>query len=512
MPSQGSYFKGWLSLQPAKGLLNPIRDSVVPLFGQVLDIIYESSDPESVGMIRVKVYNQSNSKSEDDIVTAATPADRNIIKYPVPGEIVLLKYGLTDKQSDGHIVSQLFYTTVMSSAASVNYNSNPYYMESIGRDTATETFTKEFEKRFEQKLINQESFIQNGKIISRPQLRPFEGDFIIQSRWGSTIRLGSTGFKEKNQWSKKGGLSGNPITIIRVNRSTVNGSVVENVDKDDSSLYMCSRQVIPVTLAVSKKLKSFAYVYDVSPVGMTVSTIDKTAFVESPFQDSPLYFAMNSPGNAPAGSSTADSLNLQGAAKLAYELLIEREGTILEAMWDVSNWRIGHGSSTITTEAGLVVKLDSVKASWPTGWANKETGQLIYTNIGNEVDTKGQAYGRGSIWKSSMSNRPQQPLITQKEADLDLARRIAQEFLPDARKSVNNDVAWEAIGPGAQAALVSIKYNYGNIHSSRTFGSKTPAEVARQGDRNVLANYIQNEMPGGSKERHAVEAQYARMA
>lgn len=299
MTKVGSYFKGWSSLNPASTTLPPTTDSVEPLFGQVLEVIYESTNQDGVGLIRVKIYNQGTGKDEDGITSYAYPADRNIMKYPVPGEIVLLKHGVVDSQSDGHMIKALFYTTVLSSAGNITFNSNPYYLERVPRSDASSTFTPEFEKRFESRLVNVESFIENGKVKSRPQLQPFEGDFIIQSRWGSTIRLGSTGFKEKNQWSKKGGLSGNPITIIRATRSNGEVTVVEDIDKDDSSIYMCSTQVIPVTLSVSAKMKSLAYTYDVpvSPAagGGGASTggglkfiDDTTAFEESVWIEMPV--------------------------------------------------------------------------------------------------------------------------------------------------------------------------------------------------------------------------------
>ena len=80
-------------------------------------------------------------------------------------------------------------------------------------------------------------------------LRPYEGDTLLEGRFGNSIRLGATTFNDlpnKNRWSNEGEI-GNPITIIR------NGQIedkqgesfehiLEDVDGDDSSIYLCSKQ------------------------------------------------------------------------------------------------------------------------------------------------------------------------------------------------------------------------------------------------------------------------------
>lgn len=279
----GSYFKEWAALQSRVNPAVTGQDGVVPFFGQVLEVTYDSDKVEDIGKIKVKIFGQDTAKQEDAIASFAYPADKNIIKYPLPGELVLLSKGLTDYQSNGYVAVRLYYTSVITSAMNITYNANPYYLNSVGRDQSSVTFTGDFERRFEKSLVNNESIIENGTIKKRPELQPFEGDFILQSRWGSAIRFGSTGFREKNQWSNKGGLSGNPITIITVNRSTGTDTVVEDINKDDSSIYLCSTQIIPIQLATAKKLKSYAYVYDVAvtPGDLLASSVDTTKYIES---------------------------------------------------------------------------------------------------------------------------------------------------------------------------------------------------------------------------------------
>ena len=87
-------------------------------------------------------------------------------------------------------------------------------------------------------------------------LLPYEGDYIVEGRFGNTIRLGATARsgvipkEQKNNWSNGAkGEVGDPITIIR-NGQAVNldnqGWVhtLENINTDPSSIYLTSNQKI----------------------------------------------------------------------------------------------------------------------------------------------------------------------------------------------------------------------------------------------------------------------------
>ena len=95
----------------------------------------------------------------------------------------------------------------------------------------------------------------NEKINIKPLL-PYEGDYIIEGRFGNSIRFGATARSESipvsqsNNWSTgTKGEVGDPITIIR-NGQSVNldnqGWVhtLENINTDPSSIYLTSNQKI----------------------------------------------------------------------------------------------------------------------------------------------------------------------------------------------------------------------------------------------------------------------------
>jgi len=91
-----------------------------------------------------------------------------------------------------------------------------------------------------------ETFIEEPNIHP---LLPFEGDVIIEGRWGNSIRFGSTVKERPNNWSITGS-NGNPITILRNgqgdNRPEGWLPTVEDINKDDSSIYLTSTQNIPL--------------------------------------------------------------------------------------------------------------------------------------------------------------------------------------------------------------------------------------------------------------------------
>ncbi len=90
------------------------------------------------------------------------------------------------------------------------------------------------------------TFIERSNIHP---LLPFEGDNIIEGRWGNSIRIGSTVKNTSNTWSTIGN-NGDPILIIRNGQGnqTDEGWIptVEDINNDESSIYLASSQKIPL--------------------------------------------------------------------------------------------------------------------------------------------------------------------------------------------------------------------------------------------------------------------------
>lgn len=94
-------------------------------------------------------------------------------------------------------------------------------------------------------------------------LQPFEGDDLFEGRFGQSIRFGSTVDGDMSIYSKKpewkGGSNTDPITIIRIKKPDGSGNygnsttlqkgstnkyVIEEIDKDDASIYLTTTQAL----------------------------------------------------------------------------------------------------------------------------------------------------------------------------------------------------------------------------------------------------------------------------
>ena len=92
-------------------------------------------------------------------------------------------------------------------------------------------------------------------------LKPFEGDFLLEGRFGNSIRMGYTNRPKENYWSSNIEDIGDPITIIsnglpndpliyknnNIEDDDINSywfQTVENINEDPSSIYLTSNQKI----------------------------------------------------------------------------------------------------------------------------------------------------------------------------------------------------------------------------------------------------------------------------
>lgn len=474
----GSYFKDWPSIMPTKPFVDRRGgDSIQPYFGQVLDVLYDNGD--FVGIIRVKIWGINQGKEDygkvkttegeetDIIETYAEPADINIIKYPVPGEIVILTIGLRSRDDEDITTKTFYYTSVLSAGGNISYNGSPYYINTTKARTGLGTTStdlrnaEEYKKRFEKVMKESKKFYESDKLKVRPVLRPYEGDMIIQSRWGSSIRFGSLGFEDNNQWSKKkSGLSGDPIMIISANSSTGNATSVEDVNTDDTSVYLCSSQTVPISIATSENLLSFSRVYNIPAKSVGTVILDKTAFQKPTPRPPEIWLTGNYYGDG-AGSSnggnnnsggpitfTGDGGNIgngtytgNGDGKtylemfgptspyelLTWDLLAAREGYVNNYTWDCTCWRTGVGSHTLTAH-----------------WVNPDTywNQKAVQTVGNRKLVVINTYNRDFIhdpknpkkynsdpfwwpwrWKSWIEGILEFRFIGDKKSDIDAQNR-----------------------------------------------------------------------------------------
>ena len=220
--------------------------------------------PSDIGSIKYELlYSALSTSKSKEVSEPAYPMWYFIRQYPVVNEIVLIFAGPSKKLNDRATEQQFYYMPAYGMWNNPNHNGFPNMEEWAD-------YLNTFANKPEYSGDGTESktlplgytFEENPKI---KDLQPFEGDTIIQARFGQSIRFGSTVsvLSNENTWSKnKEGTNGDPITIItnrqgeRVIRNKFD-SIVEDINKDGSSIYMTSTQEIDLKDLYDFPLNSF---------------------------------------------------------------------------------------------------------------------------------------------------------------------------------------------------------------------------------------------------------------
>lgn len=239
---------------------------------RVKDIILDNNHPlfkefgewNSIGAI---FYDQtiSPSSSPSKNLPVAFPLFPNIKNYPLKNEIVFIISlpGLSiDKITDNNIS---YYLTPLNIWNSQHHNAYPDNIFENLQPLSQQKSNDQILGGSPKKTDDKEFSIDLGKTFKeKPNINPllpFEGDYILEGRWGNSIRLGSTvkNSSIKNEWSSFGE-NGDPIIILRNGQGIVkdNGweNILESINKDLSSIYFCSSQKIPINVS-SKRYDSY---------------------------------------------------------------------------------------------------------------------------------------------------------------------------------------------------------------------------------------------------------------
>jgi len=247
---------------------NILQSTLVPV--RVTDIILDETHPrwqslggwDSLGTIFYAGVNESNSTKKPDFNNVARSLFSNLKQYPLKNEIVLIVkapnrsiYGLNKGEDTYYLPS-------------VNIWSHQHHNALPSKRSVEDTSTKQDYKQTENGIIRQ---VEDGNTdinlgnyfneqINIKPLLPFEGDYIIEGRFGNSIRFGATA-PGPNDWSIDG-QTGNPITIIRNGQSNELDNkgwipTIEDINRDDSSIYMTSNQKISSLAVASLNFQSY---------------------------------------------------------------------------------------------------------------------------------------------------------------------------------------------------------------------------------------------------------------
>lgn len=216
------------------------------------------------------LYSNKSGYTGDGVFSKpAYPMFSFIRQYPNIGEIVIIFPGPSPDLNDNVQNQDLWYLPTFAIWNSVHHNVFPNMSEYS--KYVTEVKDDKFigpPKGEVPKIPQGYTFQELDKGIK--SLRPFEGDTVLQGRFGQSIRFGSTvsKLKKTNGWSSKKDSDGKPITIIvneqrQLTSAEINSPViVEDINRDGSSIYLTSGQIL--TIPDLSKFPNRSYSLDTS--------------------------------------------------------------------------------------------------------------------------------------------------------------------------------------------------------------------------------------------------------
>ena len=220
---------------------------------EVIEVFLVDTEPNYY-TIRFKYL--SGPGSSDANASTAIPLDTHIRTIPVPGEIVLIVTAASAFAGNFRKEGTNYYLSTVNIQSSINYNGVPTSSE-IPQSNKTSFSDASLGASFSTNESTPERSTKTFKLLNgQNALQLFEGDVVVEGRSGNSIRLSSTvngtsGVTKQPTWTL--GDPGDPILIITNTKKNLEpkdkGFRIEDINKDDSSIYLSSTQRIPLKLA-----------------------------------------------------------------------------------------------------------------------------------------------------------------------------------------------------------------------------------------------------------------------
>jgi hypothetical protein len=248
--------------------LNALASNLIS--ARVTDIILDDQHPKfeiygewnSVGTIFFEAVEGSPTISSK-IAKIASPLIPYLKNYPLVNELVLLFLLPNNQVNLNSNTKKYFYINPIAIWNTPHLNAYPNLQSNTQTQPSQQKSYQAIEQGQTRKTSEEQveyaynSPLVGGTFIERSNIHPllaFAGDIITEGRWGNSIRFGSTAKTDSilygNNWSNTGE-DGNPITIIRNGQPTDAREegylpIIEDINKDLSSIYLTSNQTIPL--------------------------------------------------------------------------------------------------------------------------------------------------------------------------------------------------------------------------------------------------------------------------
>ena len=218
-------------------------------YAKVLEVYL--NDDADFGPYSIQALLKQSSKSQRIV---AKPLNINSKNIPVVGEYVCIQKAPSDKLSPiGSGQSVFYYSDPVSLQGNVNNNilENAAKLEGnvVGGDYESTSLGVPNPSKPPNSDKKNKEFTE---VSNLSQLQPYAGDIIYEGRFGQSIRLGYTPTRAESNISPswKSTDPKSPITIIRNGAGESRGYnkfVIEDINKDDSSIWLASKQTIGLT-------------------------------------------------------------------------------------------------------------------------------------------------------------------------------------------------------------------------------------------------------------------------
>lgn len=203
------------------------------------------------GILYEEIDNPGNQTLES--LSFAKPLYSNISFLPLVNEIVYI-ISMPDPTVAENVSAgkQFYYFQTVNLWNNVHHNALPNTLANSSTNAQNYESTEAGVEVQSDESINDINLgLTFQERVGIRNLQPYEGDILIEGRWGNTIRFGSTVNDSipLNPWSNNG-VNGEPITIIKNGQTETNDDPwipqVENINTDKSSIYLTSNQQIPI--------------------------------------------------------------------------------------------------------------------------------------------------------------------------------------------------------------------------------------------------------------------------
>jgi len=238
--------------------------------GRVLNINQTGGSDNGIATIQILDDIKVNGSNT---LIGVLPLYPNTKNYPLTNETVLV-IALANKEYQSNFGTLTFYyLSPLNLWNNQQVNPIPYPTQTITPNTQNKGYLEVAAVGIPNKpssgsntVFNPGNYFQEKSNINPTY--PYEGDYIIDGRFGNSIRLGNTvpnGITfVPNEWSKIGDL-GDPITILSNQKAPYApawDSITEQINQDGSSIYLTSTQQIPLQTGGNNSYNS----YDNQPI------------------------------------------------------------------------------------------------------------------------------------------------------------------------------------------------------------------------------------------------------